>query len=133
MTTTIEKILIVDDEAEFVKTVARHLKREGFRLALAADGEDAQRQLAAAPFELVITDVIMPKVDGLELLAWIKIHHPTISVLMVSGLGELELVESKIRPALDACRPKPITPGEMLDVIAAINKKRAAGVAAPNP
>lgn len=137
MSHEIHKILIVDNEAEFVKTVARHLKREGFTLTMATDGEDAKRQVAAAlppaAFDLVITDVIMPKVDGIELLAWLKLHYPAISVLMVSGLGELNLVSSKIRPSMDDCRPKPITPQEMMAVIATINQKRAACLTPTNP
>jgi DNA-binding NtrC family response regulator len=125
----IKRILVVDDEEEFVNTVKRHLKRERFTLHSAKDGEDACQKIDAttcdgSPYDLVITDVIMPKISGIELMQWIKHNHSHISVLVVSGFGGKHLVMESIRPELDDYCQKPLTPGEMMELIGNIDKKR---------
>lgn len=125
----IKRILVVDDEEEFVNTVKRHLKRERFILHSAKDGEDACQKIDASTcdgiqYDLVITDVIMPKVSGIELLQWIKNNHSQISVLVVSGFGGKHLVMESIRPELDDYCQKPLTPCEMMRLIGNIDKKR---------
>jgi DNA-binding response OmpR family regulator len=129
MMKAIKRILVVDGEKEFADTVTRHLKRKKFILQSANNGEDAREKIhnAACPisqYDLVITDVIMPIVSGIELLQWIKEHHSEISVLVVSGLGDRNLVLRTIRPEMDDCCQKPVTPCEMMRLIGNIDKKR---------
>lgn len=129
MMKAIKRILVVDGEKEFADTVTRHLKRKKFILQSANNGEDAREKIhsAACPisqYDLVITDVIMPIVSGIELLQWIKKHHSEISVLVVSGLGDRNLVMRTIRPEMDDCCQKPVTPYEMMQLIGNIDKKR---------
>lgn len=129
MMKAIKRILVVDGEKEFADTVTRHLKRKKFILQSANNGEDAREKIhnAACPisqYDLVITDVIMPIVSGIELLQWIKEHHSEISVLVVSGLGDRNLVMRTIRPEMDDCCQKPVTPCEMMQLIGNIDKKR---------
>ncbi len=124
----IQKILVVDDEPEFIKTVTRHLKREGFSLDSACDGMKALKKiedsfLAGQPFDLVITDVVMPNMGGIELLRWIKQTRSEISVLVVSGFGYGELVTANIRPEKDCFYKKPLTPKKMLALIERIDEK----------
>lgn len=129
MMEAIKRILVVDGEKEFADSVTRHLKRRKFILQSARNGEDALEKLhettcSAAQYDLVITDVIMPKVSGIELLRWIKKYYSKISVLVVSGLGSRNLVMETIRPEMDDCCQKPVTPSEMIRFIGNINKKR---------
>lgn len=129
MIEAIKRILLVDDEAEFVNTVKRHLKRERFILHSAKDGEDARQKIHAATsnglsYDLVITDVIMPNVSGIELLQWIKKNHSAISVLVVSGFGDKKMVMETIRPEMDDYCQKPLTPYEMMRLIGNIDNKR---------
>jgi CheY-like chemotaxis protein len=125
----IKGILIVDDEPEFVKTVHRHLKREGFTLYSASDGREARDQIRQKLREgnliqLVITDVLMPRMDGLELMKWIKDYYPDISLLAVSGFAETIFARKIIRPELDEYCQKPFTPNKMMVLLNSIHKKR---------
>jgi len=125
----IKRILVVDDEEEFINTVKRHLKRQRFILHSAKDGEDACQKIDASTcdgnsYDLVITDVIMPKVSGIQLLQWIKKNHSQTSVLVVSGIGGKHLVMDSIRPELDDYCQKPLTPDQMMRLIGNIDKKR---------
>ena len=129
MIEAIKRILVVDDEPEFVNSIKRHLKREGFILDSAPDGEDAHLKIRnsacnGAPYDLVITDVIMPNTGGIELLHWIKKNHPEISVLVVSAFGETDVVMETIRPEIDDYCKKPLTPEEMMGLIGSVDCKR---------
>lgn len=131
MMEAIKRILVVDGEKEFANTVTRHLKRKKFIMQSAHNGEDAREKIDKTnrpnpQYDLVITDVIMPKVSGIELVQWIKAHHSQISVLVVSGLGNSSVVMETIRPEMDDYCQKPVTPHEMMRLVHNINKKRQA-------
>jgi len=125
----IKRVLVVDDEAEFVKTVERHLKREGFFLDSACDGNDARHKIQYAflkgfPFDLVITDVVMPNLGGIGLIKWIKKAHPNTSVLVTSGFVDNDMTMETIRPEMDCYAEKPFTPKKMMQLIGSIDRKR---------
>ncbi len=125
----IERILVVDDEPEFVRTLHRHLRREGFSLYSATDGKDAVEQierccLKGAPIHLVVTDVLMPRMDGVDLMRWIKESHPEISVLVVSGFADTRTTAEIVRPEMDEYCQKPFTPGKMMSLLGRIREKR---------
>jgi CheY-like chemotaxis protein len=129
MSAAIDRILIVDDEPQFVKTLQRHLRREGFRLCAASDGKMARKQIESfiaegKPVDLVITDVLMPRMDGIELMQWIRDWHPEISVIAVSGFADSIASEKMIRPDMDEYCRKPFTPGELMSLLKKIGEKR---------
>lgn len=78
-------VLIVDDEEFIRKILGRIVRREGFAVTEACDGLEALELLKAQPFHFVISDIKMPRMDGLELLAAIKSEFPLIKVLMITG------------------------------------------------
>jgi CheY-like chemotaxis protein len=125
----IKGILIVDDEPEFVKTVHRHLKREGFTLFAASNGRKAKEQIEQSlkegnQIQVVITDILMPRMDGIELMQWIKAFYPEISLLAVSGFAETIIARQLIRPDMDEYCQKPFTPNKMMALLSSIHKKR---------
>ena len=124
---TIRYVLIVDDEIEFVKTLNRHLKRQNFVLNTASDGREALELMdrTEEAFDLVVSDVVMPHMDGMQLLAEIKQHHPATSVLLLTGFGENAMVNGVVRKEMDDFHQKPITPQKMLALIRNIDRKRA--------
>ena len=131
MSKNIKKIIVVDDEAEIVKTMIRHLKRKGFTLGSAREGEEARRKIveadnAGAVYDLVITDVVMPNEDGVDLHRWIKDVYPEISVLVISGFAASYVILETIRPELDDFCQKPLTPEKILGAIKGISQKRTA-------
>ena len=87
------RILVVDDYDDNRYTLTRYLQRSGYRnVATANDGEEAIARLKADAFDLVLLDVMMPKVDGYQVLSWLK-DQPRLRdlpVIMVSALNENE-------------------------------------------
>src|SRR5580765_5701243 len=91
------RILIVDDEAPIRALLGEHLKQVGYDVTLAADGVSALDLLASESFELVLSDVRMPGMNGLELLAEIIRTRPGVGVLMLTACEDLTLAVNAMR------------------------------------
>ena len=106
------RILIVDDEPFNVDLLEQELELLGYATAAAADGREALERLAAEPFDLVLLDIMMPELDGYQVLRRIKadpeLRH--IPVIMVSALLELESVVRCIELGAEDYLPKPFEP-----------------------
>lgn len=97
-----EKILIVDDEKSMRDVLAIMLKRAGYAVTEAGDGEEAIGLVQKDIYDLVITDLKMPKADGLEVLKAVKEHSPGTVVLMITAFASPEsAVEAMKRGAFD--------------------------------
>ena len=84
-------ILVVDDEPGFREMLKWHLDGlSGVDVATAKDGEEAMAQAVQGNFLLVITDLTMPKVNGLELLDQLKLKNPRTEVVILTGFGSVE-------------------------------------------
>ena len=81
------KVFLVDDEEEFASALADRLRLRGFDVDVANDGETALRRVTDDPPHVVLLDVKMPVVGGLEVLTRIKSIHPRIPVIMLTGVG----------------------------------------------
>jgi len=81
----IRKILIVDDEKSLRMVLTKALERTGFFCSQACDAKTALESIAREKFDLVISDIAMPGMDGVELLKKIKIDHPEIDVVIMTG------------------------------------------------
>ncbi len=84
------KILVVDDEEGARELFNTILTDEGYHVTLAASGEDALSRLKADAFDLVVTDIKMPGMDGLQLLQEIRKGGSRSDVIMVTAYGEVE-------------------------------------------
>lgn len=84
-----KKILLVDDEEAIRKMVHVILGDELYEFAEAGNGLDAQALLEKEPFDLIITDVIMPDCDGIELVMAVRRKRPDIKVIVMSGGGRV--------------------------------------------
>lgn len=90
------KVLIVDDELLLLRSLRRTLVRAGHHVVLATNGRDALEALAHADFEVVLSDVRMPEMDGIELARRLARLHPTLPLLFMSGhadASDRELLE----------------------------------------
>lgn len=102
------KILIVDDDADSRHFLSVFLTGKGYDVSTAEDGCDAIELIKTCFFSIVITDMVMPKMDGIELLKKIKITSPLTEVIMISGFDNIDLaVESFRNQALDYIK-KPV-------------------------
>ena len=97
-----KKILIVDDESEMRVALETTLKREKFQLICAQDGKQALDKMDDDEFDLILTDVRMPKVNGLELLRAVKERSPKTQVVMMTAYGTIDnAVEAMKEGAFD--------------------------------
>ena len=84
------KILVSDDELSMRQFLEILLKKEGHQVVCAEDGQEAWVRFQAEPFDLVISDIKMPKMDGLELLQKVKEQRPSLAVIMVTAYASPE-------------------------------------------
>ncbi|MBI5491410.1 MAG: sigma-54-dependent Fis family transcriptional regulator [Deltaproteobacteria bacterium] len=95
-------ILIVDDEAEMRLAIKEALTRKGYSVELAPDGREAMRKIGEAPFDMVISDLKMPGMGGMELLKSIKKTAPHTPVLLITAFGTIQkAVEAVKEGAVD--------------------------------
>jgi DNA-binding NtrC family response regulator len=119
------KILVVDDELVICKSVQRILSPEGYEVETALSGQEALEKLGQESFDLVITDLKMPGMDGMELLAKIRERDPEMIIIMITGYSTVQTaVQAMKMGALDYI-PKPFTPEELIVVVEkALDKKK---------
>lgn len=82
------KILVVDDEDAIVSLVKKYLQAEGFAVEGARDGREALTKIADEEPDLVLLDVMLPGIDGLDVLREIRISHPSLPVIMLTARAE---------------------------------------------
>ncbi len=90
MQTAVPRILIVDDEPYICQLLARYLAADGYQCVTASNGEAALRLLESDRFELVITDIMMPGMSGMDLLNIVRTLYPDMAVIMVTGVNDKE-------------------------------------------
>src|SRR3954471_8123723 len=83
------EVLVVDDELRIRNMLSKALKEMGFCAPLAASAEAASRELAHRTFDILILDLNLPGMDGMEFLASIRKRHPDIQVIILTGFGDL--------------------------------------------
>jgi CheY-like chemotaxis protein len=102
------RLLIVDDEPEICEMLSRHFRYIGFHVDTASDGIEALEKLAKARTEVIISDIVMPQMDGVELLRTIQQQYPMIHTIMITGYVTLENALACMRHGADTCVFKPL-------------------------
>jgi DNA-binding NtrC family response regulator len=96
------RILIVDDDLQICETLAEILSDEGFEVEYVLSGEEALQKIDNERYDVVITDLLMPKVDGMEILTHVKRVKPKTQVIMITAFATIEnAVEAMKRGASD--------------------------------
>jgi CheY-like chemotaxis protein len=112
------RVLIVDDEIAVCNSCMKTLSREGYAVDYSLSGEEALNKIAIGNYDLVITDLKMPKVDGMQLLRTVKGRWPEVNVIMITGYGTIRsAVEAMKLGAFDYVS-KPFTSEELAGVAA---------------
>ncbi len=106
----LDKILIADDEPLMRNFIAETLKRLGKEVTLASDGREAIQKLQAEPFELIITDLMMPHATGLDVLKAAKAHSPQTIVILATAFGSIETAVEAMRLGAFNFLIKPFSP-----------------------
>jgi DNA-binding response OmpR family regulator len=120
-----DKILIVEDDRFFREMFADFLKGEGYHVDTAACGADAFKMLAQERYGLVITDLIMPDINGMEILSTVREGDPSIDVIMVTGNANLESAIFALKHGARDYLVKPVNPDEFRHSVAqCMNQRR---------
>jgi putative nucleotidyltransferase with HDIG domain len=101
------RILVVDDEVSIGRLVARILQERGYTVVQAASGEEALARLAETPFELVVTDLRMPGMDGLTLSAQCQAKYPDMRLIILTAHGTIQSAVQAIKQGIDEYLVKP--------------------------
>lgn len=119
-----EKILIVDDEKTLVKALKFNLEQEGFRIREAYDGEEALQKVFEDPPDLVILDLMLPELDGLEVCRRIRKKFD-LPIIMLTARGEDIDKVLGLELGADDYLTKPFNPRELVARIKAILRRSA--------
>jgi DNA-binding response OmpR family regulator len=117
-------VLVVDDERTIADVVARYLERDGYRAVVAHDGEEA---IAAAERErpdIVVLDVMLPRLDGLQVMALLRRRRPT-PVILLTARGEEQERVNGLRLGADDYVVKPFSPAELVARVGAVLRRLA--------
>lgn len=110
-------ILVVDDEESIRDLCARVLTRAGYAVVTAPSGEEAVVRLAQEAFDLLISDIRMPGISGLEVLERAKATFPQIRVVLITGFGTPQMLARAQQSGADRILTKPFNPMELLAAV----------------
>ncbi len=120
-----ERILIVDDEDGMRRLLGRVLSREGYETTTVASGAEALQQVARDHFDLVVTDIKMPEMDGLQLLEELKEFDPSLPIIVMTAYGTVENAVQALRAGAYDYIAKPFETDEIkLTVAKALERER---------
>jgi CheY-like chemotaxis protein len=111
------KVLVVDDEQVVLDSVRKHLRREAYEIRTVLSGTEAVEILDSGWPEVVITDLMMPGMDGLELLERVRDSSPAIPVIMITGYATMRTALQALRQGAFDYIAKPFTRAELQGVV----------------
>ena len=111
------KVLVVDDDTSFREVMGFHLTQAGYVVTSAADGQEALDLFSASPTPVVVTDLKMPKLDGMGLLARLRGQAPDTLVVMITAFGEVETAVEAMKAGAFDFVPKPCDRAHLLHVV----------------
>jgi two-component system, NtrC family, response regulator AtoC len=111
-------VLIVDDELNIRRVLAAMLAREGYEVTTAEDGEQALAVLQKTPVHVVVTDLVMPRVGGMELLQRIGADFPDVPVIMITAHGTVDSAVAALKAGAFDYITKPFEQDELKKIIA---------------
>lgn len=113
-----QRILVADDDISSLEGLRVLLANWGYEVETASNGRVALQKVSAAEPRAVITDVVMPMMNGLELLRALRIERPGIPVIVLTGQGSLDTLMRATQQGAYAYLPKPVDVGRLKSVLA---------------
>jgi len=111
------RILVVDDELVICESCQRILEEEGLEVETVLSGAEAFGKMKENPFDIVITDLKMPGIDGMEVLRTLRREYPDTIVIMITGFSTVETAVEAMKLGAFDYIPKPFTPDEVSIVV----------------
>lgn len=112
------RILVVDDEPTVCKSIRQVLLREDCEVDTALSGEEALRKDAERPYEVMIVDLMMPGISGLDLLKSLKARNPEAKIIMVTGYPTMRNTLQAMQLGAMDFLPKPFLPTTLRNLVA---------------
>jgi DNA-binding response OmpR family regulator len=125
-------ILVVDDDRKIVALVRAYLEREGYRVVSAHDGREALQRARAEDPALIVLDVMLPEVDGLEVMRILRADSD-VPVLMLTARSSLPERIIGLEKGADDYLPKPFSPAELVVRVKAVLRRARQATAPPGP
>ena len=113
------RILVVDDELTVCKSIRQVLIREDCDVDMAQSGEEALRKEAVEPYDVMIVDLMMPGLSGLDLLTMLKARNPKARIIMVTGYPTMKNTLQAMQLGAMDFLPKPFLPTTLRNLVAA--------------
>lgn len=107
-------ILIAEDDELILRTIEHKLKKEGFDVILTRNGKEAIDSIESEKIDLVITDIMMPFASGIEILSAIKSFNKSIPTIVLSSMGQEEVVIDAFDLGASDFMVKPFSPNELM-------------------
>jgi len=115
-----KRVLVIDDNPDIRLTAQALLEAEGFQVSVARDGAEALALQRASPFDVVVTDIYMPGMEGVETIHELRKHFPATRILAMSGGGKAGKVDyMQVARQLGAAKTlrKPFVPRELVEAV----------------
>ena len=116
-------ILVVEDDAGLARRIASTLTEAGHHPIVVHDGEKALDKTKATPFDLIVLDIILPGIDGFEVLRHLRAQHLASRVLMLTARGEVQDRVTGLQLGADDYLPKPFAMGELVARVNALGRR----------
>ncbi len=130
-----ERILVVDDEEDILELVRYNLAREGFQVACAATGEDALKKAGSEGADLILLDLMLPGINGLEVAKSLKKNPRTqqVPIVMLTAKGEEADIVAGLEIGADDYVTKPFSPRVLTARVRAVLRRRSAETSEEEP
>lgn len=125
------KVLVVEDDRPLAEMVARALAENGFAAVLAADGEEGLLRLRGGAYDAVVTDVMMPRLDGFQLVRAIRAEGKSVPIIVLSAKGAVTDRIRGLEMGADDYLAKPFSVSELIARLQAV-LRRASGRSEPS-
>ncbi|MGV6852676.1 MAG: PAS domain-containing protein [bacterium] len=109
-----EKILVVDDEPAIRSMVRSILNKHGYHAETASSGSEALEYLKEQSFDLLLSDILMPKMNGYQLAQHVQQNYPKVKIQLMTGFDDIDKVNKQDRELFENCLHKPISTNELL-------------------
>jgi two-component system, NtrC family, response regulator AtoC len=120
---SLRSILVVDDEASIRHVLTLVLSEHGFEVRAVSDGEEALKELQARPYDVMISDVRMPKLDGMGLLKQALVLQPELTVLVMSAYGSKDQALEAVGAGAYDFIQKPFKPEEIVFTLRKVEER----------
>ncbi len=121
------RILVIDDEEIVLKSCNKILSEKGYNIQITQTGTEGLQKLISEDFDVVLVDLKMPDIDGMEVLKRAIKLHPDIIIIVITGYSTVQTAVEAINLGAYGYIPKPFTPDELVEALQkALNKRKQA-------